>query len=152
MRGIAGAFPTVSEDAMQFASLLPHQVEIPQESFSSSIRVRSQDLTILDKACKVVVVSLETANQFFPLCFAKGSTNPSPLPFKAIYKACIGGISGLPFWLPIMLACCANCGEHVGRHDKGFGSNLPVYVNIKLLHKLLHYGVHLKSLVSVRYT
>ena len=67
MRGIAGAFPTVSEDAMQFASLLPHQVEIPQESFSSSIRVRSQDLTILDKACKVVVVSLETANQLFPL-------------------------------------------------------------------------------------
>ena len=56
---------------MQFASLVPHQVEIPHESFSSSIRVRSQDLTILDKACKVVVVSLETANQFFPLCFAQ---------------------------------------------------------------------------------
>lgn len=106
MRGVAGALPTVSEDAMQSASLVPHQVEILHEPFSSSIRVRSQDLTILDKACKVVVVSLETANQLFPLCFAQRSTNPSPLPCKAILKTCVGGISGLPFGLPLMLACC----------------------------------------------
>ncbi len=100
MWGIASAFPIVSEDAMQFASLVPHQAKIPHNSFSSSIRARNLLLSLIDKACKVVVVSLELANQFFPLCFAKGSMNSSPLPCKAISKACVGGIYGPPFRLP----------------------------------------------------
>lgn len=105
MRGIAGALPTISKDTMQSASLAPHQVEILNKSFSSSIILGSQDFTVLDKAGKVVVVSLEAANELFPLCFAQGPTNPSPLPCNAILKACVGGIFGLPLRLPIMLAC-----------------------------------------------
>ena len=72
MRGIAGgsAPPTVSEDTMQTTSLAPNQVEILHEALPSSVGLRSQNLTILDEASKVVVVSLEATNQFFPLCFA----------------------------------------------------------------------------------
>jgi hypothetical protein len=58
----ARTLPTISEYAMQSTSLTPHQVEVSYESLPTSISLRSQNLTILHKAGKVVVVSLEATD------------------------------------------------------------------------------------------
>lgn len=103
MRDIAGASPAVSKNTMQATSLVPHKVKILHKSFPTSFGLRSQDLAILDKAGKIVVISLEATYQFFPLCFTEGSANASPLPCKAILKTAFGWIFRFPFRLFVVL-------------------------------------------------
>ena len=109
VRDIAGAPPTVSKYTMQATSLVSQKVKILHESFLASFGMRSQDLAILNKAGKVVVISLEATNQFFPFCFTKGAANTPPLPCKAILKTTLGWILGFPFRLPIMLVYILSC-------------------------------------------
>ena len=109
VRDIARASPAVSKDTMQATCLVSHKVKILHESLPASFGLRSQDLAILDKAGKVVVISLEATNQFFPFCFTKGSANTSPFPCEAILKTTLGWILRFPFRLPIVLVYILSC-------------------------------------------